>query len=55
MKLKKEHQSVGTLVFLKRGNKILMEVVTGTKCKAEPEGMATQRLYHLGIHPLNSH
>jgi hypothetical protein len=49
MKLKKkEGQSVDTSVFLRRGNKIPMEGVTETKCEAETEGMAIQRLPHLG-------
>jgi hypothetical protein len=29
--------------------------VTETKFRAEPEGMAIQRLPHLGIHPINNH
>ena len=36
---KKEDQSVDTLILLRRGNKILMEEVTETKCVAETEGM----------------
>jgi hypothetical protein len=56
MKLKKkEEQSVDTLIFLRRGNKIPMKGVTKTKCEAEPEGMTIQRLPHLGIHPINNH
>jgi hypothetical protein len=55
MKLKKmEDQSVETLILLRRGNKILMEGVTETKCGAETEGMTTQRLPQLGIHPINN-
>jgi hypothetical protein len=50
MKLKKkEHQSVDTLILLRRGNKILTEGVTETKFGAETEGMTLQRLPHLGI------
>jgi hypothetical protein len=56
MKLKKkEDQSVDTLVLLRRGNKTPMEGVTETKCKAETEGKAIQRLPHLGIHLINNH
>jgi hypothetical protein len=56
MKLKKkEEQSVNTLILLRRGNKIPMEGVTETKCGAETEGMTTQRLPHMGIHPINNH
>jgi hypothetical protein len=43
---KKEDQSV---------DKILMEGVTETKCGAETDGKAIQRLTHLGIHPINNH
>ena len=56
MKLKKkEDQSVDTLFLLRMGNKILMEEVTETKFGAEPEGMTNQRLFHLGIYPINNH
>ena len=56
MKLKKkEDQSVDTLILLRRGNKIPMEGVTETKCGAETEGKAIQRLPHLGIHPIYRH
>jgi hypothetical protein len=55
MKLKREDQSVYTSVFLRRGNKILMERVTETKYGVETEGMAIQRLPHLGIHPIKKH
>ena len=56
MKLKKkEDQSVDTLILLRRGNKIPMEGVTETKCGAETEGKAIQRLPHLGIHPIYSY
>jgi len=52
MKLKKkEDKSVYALVLLRRGNKILMRGKTETKCGAETEGKAIQRLPHLGIHP----
>ena len=56
MKLKKkEDQSMDTLVFLRRGNKILMGGDTETKCGAETEGKTIQRLPHLGIHPIYKH
>ena len=56
MKLKqKEEQSVDTLFLLRMGNKMPMEGVTETKCRAETEGMTIQRLPHLGIHPINYH
>jgi hypothetical protein len=56
MKLKKkEDQSVDTSFLLKTGNKIPMEGVTETKFGAEPEGMTSQRLPHLGIHSINNH
>ena len=45
MKLKnKEDQSVGDLVLLRKGNKIFMEANMETKCRAETEGKAIQRL-----------
>ena len=56
MKLKKkEDQSADTLALLIRGNEIPMEGVTETKCGAETEGKAIQRLPHLGIHPMYSY
>ena len=55
MKLKKkEDQSVGALVLLRKGNKILMGANMETKCRAETEGKDIQRLPLLGIYPLNS-
>jgi hypothetical protein len=52
MKLKKkEDQSMGTSIFLRRGNKIPMEGVTGTTFREKTEGMAIQRLPHLGSIP----
>ena len=54
MKLKKkEDQSVNGLVLLKRRNKILKN--GATKCGAETEGKAIQRLSPLGIHLICSH
>jgi hypothetical protein len=56
MKLKKrEDQSVDTSILLRRENKIPMEGVTKTKLRAETEGMTTQRLPYLGIHPIINH
>ena len=56
MKLKKkEEQSVGALVLLRKGNKILMGANMETKYGAETEGKAIQRLSHLGIHPIYNH
>jgi hypothetical protein len=56
MKLKKkEDQSLDTSVFLRRGNKIPIGGDTETKCGAETEGKAIQRLPHLGINPIYSH
>jgi hypothetical protein len=55
MKLKKkEAQSGGTLILLRRGDKILREGVTETKCETENEEMTILRLPHLGIHPINN-
>jgi hypothetical protein len=45
MKLKKEDQSLDTLLLLRMGNKIPMEGVIETKFRAEPEGMTI----HTGI------
>jgi hypothetical protein len=53
MKLKKEDQSVDTLILLRRGNKTPMEGVT--KYGVETEGRTIQRLPYLGIHPLSNH
>jgi hypothetical protein len=38
MNLKKEEQSVDTLILLRKGNKITFGKVTETKCGAETEG-----------------
>ena len=54
MKLKKEDQSVDTSALLRRGIKIPMGGDTETKCGAEAEGKAIQRLPHMGIHPIYS-
>jgi hypothetical protein len=52
---KKEDQSMDTLILLRRGNKLPMEVFTETKLRAETEGTSIQRLPHLVIHPINIH
>jgi hypothetical protein len=56
MKFRKEEgQCIDTSILLRRGNKIPMEGVTEAKFRAETEGMAIQRLPHLGIHLINNH
>jgi hypothetical protein len=52
---KKEDQNVDALVLLRRVNKILTGGNMETKCGAETEGKAIQRLPHLRIHPIYSH
>ena len=53
MKLKKkEDQSKDASVLLRRGNKIITGENAETKCEAETEGKAIQRLPYLGIHPI---
>jgi hypothetical protein len=52
--MKKEDQTVDTLILLRRGNKIPMKGVTETEFEAETEGRTIQRLLHLGIHPINN-
>ena len=55
MKLKKkEDQSVDALVLLRRGNKVLKGGNMETKCGAETEERAIQRLSYLGIYPIYS-
>jgi hypothetical protein len=49
---KKEVQNVGASVLFRRVNKILTGGNTTSKCRAETEGKAIQRLPHLGIHPI---
>jgi hypothetical protein len=51
MKLKKEDQSMETLILLRRGNKIPMEAITETKFRVETEGMTIQRLVTWGSIP----
>ena len=52
---KKKDQSVDVSVLLRRGNKILTGRNMETKCGAETEGTAIQRLPHVGIYPIHSH
>jgi hypothetical protein len=52
---KKEDQIVDNSILPRRGNKIPMEGVAETTCGAETEGMISQRLPHLGIHPIYNH
>ena len=52
---KKEDQNVDASVLLRRGNKILTGGNMKTKCGAETEGKAIQRLSHLEIHPIYSY
>ena len=51
---KKEDQSVDASVLPRRGNKTLTGANVETKCGAETEGKFSQRLPHLGIHPIYS-
>jgi hypothetical protein len=46
--MKKEEQSVDASALLRRRNKMLTGGNTETKCGAETEGKAIQRLLHLG-------
>ena len=55
MKLKKKDRSVGLPFFSEKENKILIAAFMETKCELETEGNATQRLFSLGIYPINSH
>ena len=55
MKLKKKDQSVGSLVLLRRGNKILRGANMETKYGAETKGKTMQRLPYLGIYSIYSH
>jgi hypothetical protein len=55
-KLKKEEDlSMDASIFLRRGNKISTGRNMKTKCRAETEGKAIQRLHYLGIHPIYRH
>jgi hypothetical protein len=55
MELKKEDQSVDTLLLLRMGNKIPMDGDTETKFRAKTEGKTIQRLPHPWIHPIYNH
>jgi hypothetical protein len=55
MNFKKEDQSVGASVLLRKGNKILMGANTETKYPAEIQVKAVQRPLHIGIHPIYRH
>jgi hypothetical protein len=52
---KKEDQSVGASVLLRRGNKMLAGGNMETKCGAKNERKTIQRLLHLGILTIYSH
>jgi hypothetical protein len=52
---KKEDQSVDASILPKTKNKMLIGGDMETKCGAETEGKAIQRLPHLGIHPIYKH
>ena len=52
---KKEDQNVDASVFLRSVNEILTGGNMETRCGAETEAKAIQRLPHLGIHPIHSH
>ena len=53
--MKKKDQSVDASVILRRRNRILKRDKIKTKCGAETERKAIQRLPCLGIHPIYSH
>jgi len=56
MKLKeKEDRTVDATVFPRRRNNILTGGNTESKCGAETEGKAIQRLPQMGIHPIYRH
>ena len=53
MKLKKkEDQTVSASVLLRKGGKLPKGGDTETKCGAETEGKAIQRLPYMEIHPI---
>jgi hypothetical protein len=52
---KKEDQNMYASVVFRRVNKILTGGNMETKCGAETERKAIQRLPHLGVHPIYSH
>jgi hypothetical protein len=51
---KKEDQSVDTSILLRRGTKYPWKELQ-RPFQPEAEGMTSQRLPHLGIHPINHH
>ena len=51
----KEDQNVDALVLFRRVNKILTGGNMETKCEADTEGKAIQRLTYLGIYPIYIH
>ena len=51
MNLKKKKDQSMDILALWRGKKLPMEGITKTNCGAETQGMAMQKLSHLGIHP----
>ena len=55
MKLKKEDQSMDTLVLPIRGNKIPTRGDTETNHGSETEGKTMQRLLYLWVHPTYSY
>jgi hypothetical protein len=52
---KREIQNVDASGILRSLNRIFTGGNVETKCGAETEGNATQRVPHLGIHPINRH
>ena len=55
MKLKKKTKVWVSHILLRKGNKILTGANMETKCRAETEGKANQRLSYLGVHPRYSY
>ena len=55
MPKKKEDQNADASVLFRMVNKILTGGNVGTKCGAETEEKAIQRLPHLEIHPIYIH
>ena len=53
--IQKEDQSMDTSILLRRLRRIPMEGVAKTKFRVETEGMINQKVFHLGIHPINYH
>jgi hypothetical protein len=54
-KIKKEDQRVDTSFLPRIRNKISAEGVAETKFGAKMKGWTSQRLPHLGVHPIISH